>query len=131
MGPTRFWTSACMAALLFLAACHQGTARLTDAELRESYYFIRLQVGAALSGDSSGFAEFATAYRGSAAADSFLLDRWRAMRVGFSATLGELGYGTGPFQSSYGDRERSALKRFQADLGIRVTGMLDSLTILH
>ena len=55
----------------------------------------------------------------------------RLLRVSLSATLGRLGYGTGPFTWEYGDVEASAIHRFQSDLGIAATGTLDSLTIYH
>jgi hypothetical protein len=116
----------CIVVLLPLFACQLSPARLTDDALREAYYF-----EVALGSDTLTFASFAAPYHESAATDSFALSVWRALRVGASATLGELGYGTGPFRSAYSDRERGALKRFQADLSLPVTGALDSLTISH
>ena len=74
------------------------------------------------------FAAQAAVDTGSLSVTTFL---WKAMRVKASATLGRLGYGTGPFTWKYSAREARALKAFQRDLGLRVTGKLDSMTISH
>lgn len=54
---------------------------------------------------------------------------WALVKGLASRTLAKLGYGTGPFLSDYGPKEKNALETFQKDLGIPVTGILDSLTM--
>lgn len=82
------------------------------------------------SGADSVALSVARSLQGSSAQpDSFQVQTWKRMRVQFSATLGELGYGTGPFKWKYDARERDALTRFQRDLSLASTGELDSATV--
>jgi hypothetical protein len=60
-----------------------------------------------------------------------MIEMWKGLRVVMSSILGHLGYGTGPFVWNFGERETTALLRFQSALGIPGLGGLDSLTIHH
>jgi peptidoglycan hydrolase-like protein with peptidoglycan-binding domain len=77
------------------------------------------------------FAAYSAAATADTAAWNGTISTWKQMRAFYSSILGQLGYGTGPFTWRYGPRERTALSRFQGDLGIPVTGQLDSLTVSH
>jgi putative peptidoglycan binding protein len=109
-----------------LQNCERRAGHLGEEELRELYYFTK-----ALGEDSLTFEAFAAAGRKDDPPGAGARFELRGMRVRFSATLGELGYGTGPFRAEFGARERAAIKRFQTDLGLPASGYLDSLTILH
>lgn len=106
-------------------SCQPAIPPTKETVLREMYLFSRAQ-----GPDTTTFDNFVAA----ATSDtvwSTTQASWRAMRASYSATLGQLGYGTGPFTWEFGRREREALLRFQHDLGIAPTGQLDSLTVVH
>jgi hypothetical protein len=81
--------------------------------------------------DTTTFAFYTMAATRDTAAWNEAFSTWKKTRALLSSVLGQLGYGTGPFTWNYGQREQSALSHFQRDLGIPVTGQLDSLTIWH
>ena len=56
---------------------------------------------------------------------------WAVVKGMASRTLAKLGYGTGPFVSDFGAKEKTALERFQTDLDLPVTRILDSLTLTY
>jgi hypothetical protein len=56
---------------------------------------------------------------------------WAVVKGMATRTLAKLGYGTGPFISDYGTKEKAAIEKFQSDLNLPVTGSLDSLTLRH
>lgn len=104
-------------------SCETAAPPSRETMLREMYlYSVAL-------GDTLFWMTFVDEAKGEP--DSVLFELSKLVRVGMSATLGQLGYGTGPFRWHYGARERDALFRFQRDLGIPATGRLDSLTVSH
>lgn len=111
-------------ALLALGSCQVRTPVDDEARLREAYYFAM-----ATSPDTMSLATFAREPKTDTAAS--IRGLWKLGRAAMSATLGRLGYGTGPFTWDYGPREALAIRRFQRDLGIPATGRLDSLTVQH
>jgi hypothetical protein len=92
--------------------------------LHESYIIAR-----AMGDDSTAYSVYAALATADTASWSWTQSSWKASRAILSATLGQLGYGTGPFTWNYGPRETAALSRFQHDLGLPATGHLDSLTV--
>ena len=111
---------------LLVGSCGHTTAPSKDSILRETFYY-----SMALGPDTTSFATFTATAAGDTAMWSMIQTSWKGMRAFFSATLGQLGYGTGPFTWTYGPREAAALSHFQRDLGIAVTGHLDRLTVSH
>ncbi len=109
--------------LLLVPCCSPSDDR---AVLKETYYFART-----LGSDTTSFADFEKEMKSDTAAWAGARRTWKGTRVALSATLGELGYGTGPFRWQYGTREKAALSQFQRDLGIQATGQLDSLTVAN
>ena len=109
-----------------LLSCASPSTPSKNTILREAYWFTM-----ALGPDTTTFKTFTSKSTADTAAFSFITSTWKWMRVEASATLGRLGYGTGPFAWNYSARESRALRGFQHDLGIRETGSLDSLTIIH
>ena len=130
------------AATLVLAAfsCNWAVPPPKHTILRELWFFSRRAEEiedripfdeVARDPDTTTFAFYATAATADTALWNGTLSTWKQARATLSSVLGQLGYGTGPFTWNYGQRERSALARFQHDLGIPVSGQLDSLTIWH
>lgn len=117
-----------MAAILGLVAlgCQAAIPPSRDTILREVYTY-----SMALGPDTTTLATFAAAATADTTMWSTTQTMWRGMRAFFSATLGQLGYGTGPFTWKYGPREQAALSHFQRDLGVPITGRLDSVTVAH
>lgn len=109
---------------LVLSSCWSVPPPSRETALREMYAY-----SMALAPDSTTLATFSSAATGDTATWHMMYRSWKAMRAAFSATLGQLGYGTGPFTWRYGSREQTALSHFQRDLGIPVTGQLDSITV--
>ena len=111
--------------LVVLVSCQPSSLTSRETVLRETFGIF------SATGDTTKFASYAAAATADTAAWNETLAEWKHMRALLSSVLGQLGYGTGPFTWEYGPREHSALSRFQLDLGIPVTGQLDSLTVRH
>jgi len=111
---------------VLVISCGRAVPPTKDSILKEVYYY-----SMALAPDTTTFATFAASAAAHTATWSTMRTTSRGMRALFSATLGQLGYGTGPFTWEYGSREQVALSRFQRDLGVPITGRLDSITVGH
>jgi hypothetical protein len=133
--PLSRWTSIGIATAtlgLALVSCQSVLPPSRETILREVYVFSKVSASMPSVGgepDTTTFATYAAAATADTATWNQISATWRETRAFCSSILGRLGYGTGPFTWQYGHRERTALVRFQRDLGIPSTGRLDSLTI--
>lgn len=100
------------------------TQTLDDTAMTELYYMSKTD-----ESDTTSLSALKSECRKDKKTEEYTLKAWQLTRVLFSATLGRLGYGTGPFTWKYGKNEEKALRKFQMDLNIPVTGRLDSITI--